>query len=718
MRLLCRYAGGLACLVTALALVACGGGPGSQPEPNQIGNIAFQQGETVRTIPLSDKFNGSDLTYSATTSNRSVATVTVDNDADTLTVTAVGAGTATITVTAENSQGEAEQTFTVTVPQPPAPDPDPDLVEIPDIPSLEKDAIRTIRLGDKFSGENLTYAASSSNERVATVSVNNTANTLTVTAVGPGTATITVTATTQGSADQTETFTVTVPQPGVAPTVRTGATTSVDVAQGGSQTVTLSTVFDGANLTYVVSSSADTVATASESGGTLTITGVSTGPATITIVATNDAGSTTHLITVTVTAPATTTPTPTPTDNPSSCGSPLKIQRGLHKDCTLPAGRSLVYSAPQGEEPRLTVSKPDRSDAGNVWTITAIRKGRPVVQIREDASGNTVAKITVIVPNTPPKRINSAELTVAEFSDVADEAGLQMAVLTGLDGAFTDDDDVDKLEDGSKGIFNYKVQHQPNELLIETKRGFLLDAVSSGEVTIKVAVLKPFKEQFSIEIYAYDRDNDRSDSPKEVNFTATATDPVNPQDGTYDVIQKDNGDLVSVRVGNRLDVKHGLEFYDATGDTRAVFKFASILNGTLADPDSNGKHYLGDASISGTALCGTGDTLNTVPKTLTRGSACYTYTTSNKVEVATDDFDATTTTADAPNIEFVLPSDTNGLNGGSATITIRYHVGAYSARQDPNNIPDPPPSERVHTASEVLTINIHKCVVTSDCPIK
>ena len=220
MRLLCRYAGGLACLVTVLALVACGGGPGSPPEPKQIGNIAFQQGEKVRTIPLSDKFSGSDLTYSATTSNRSVATATVDNDADTLTVTAVGAGTATITVTAENSQGEAEQTFTVTVPRPPDPDP----VEIPDIPSL--DATRTIPLGDKFSGENLTYDASSSDASVATVTVDNTADTLTVTAVGPGTADITVTATAQGSAAQTQTFTVTVPQPaerrGTAPTVRDG----------------------------------------------------------------------------------------------------------------------------------------------------------------------------------------------------------------------------------------------------------------------------------------------------------------------------------------------------------------------------------------------------------------------------------------------------------------------------------------------------------------
>ena len=107
-RLLFRYAGGLACLVTALALVGCGAGPGSQPEPNQIENQAFGQGEQIRTIPLSDKFSGSDLTYSATTSNARVATVAVDNDKDTLTLTAVGPGTATITVTAKNSRGRGQ----------------------------------------------------------------------------------------------------------------------------------------------------------------------------------------------------------------------------------------------------------------------------------------------------------------------------------------------------------------------------------------------------------------------------------------------------------------------------------------------------------------------------------------------------------------------------------------------------------------------------------
>ena len=74
---LCRYAGGLACLVTVLALAACGAGPGSttQADAKVIGNIAFQQGETIRRIPLVDKFTGKDLAYSATSDKPAVTTV-------------------------------------------------------------------------------------------------------------------------------------------------------------------------------------------------------------------------------------------------------------------------------------------------------------------------------------------------------------------------------------------------------------------------------------------------------------------------------------------------------------------------------------------------------------------------------------------------------------------------------------------------------------------
>ena len=69
----------------------------------------------------------------------------------------------------------------------------PDPVKIRMCPaSIGRD--RQVSLGDKFSGEELTYTATSSNEAVATVEVDNAEDILTVTAVGAVKATITVTA--------------------------------------------------------------------------------------------------------------------------------------------------------------------------------------------------------------------------------------------------------------------------------------------------------------------------------------------------------------------------------------------------------------------------------------------------------------------------------------------------------------------------------------------
>ena len=84
----------------------------------------------------------------------------------------------------------------------------PDPVQIQDVKFGQDEKVRKIYLGDKFTGKDLTYAATSDKPAVATAKVEKA--TLTVTAVGPGTAKITVTAeNSQGEAEQT--FTVTVP---------------------------------------------------------------------------------------------------------------------------------------------------------------------------------------------------------------------------------------------------------------------------------------------------------------------------------------------------------------------------------------------------------------------------------------------------------------------------------------------------------------------------
>ena len=706
MRLLCRYAGGLACLVTALALVACGGGPGSQPEPKQIEKIEFSQEEKARTISLSDKFSGSDLTYSATTSDRSVATATVDNDADTLTVTAVGPGTAIITVTAKNSRGEADQKFTVTVPQSETTAPTVKTGATSTV-SVAEGATSTVDLSTVFDGAT-SYTAESSAITIATAS-GASSGTLTITGASAGSATITVTGTnTVGSTEHSIAVTVTVPQPeATAPTVKTGATSTVSVAEGATSTVDLSTVFDGAT-SYTAESSAITIATASgASSGTLTIRGVSRGTATITIVATNDAGSATHPITVTVTAPppVTTTPTPPRTEQ-SDCPERIEIPKGDNKSCTLTKGHSLVYTGTL-----LRVSGPPGGAKTNVWTITALLvKGRPVVQIREDGTGNTVGEITVIVPNTPPRLVAGAAAMVNGTleGDATDPpaTGLHTGTITDIKEAFEDDDTADT-------AFNYKVQHKPDEILIKTTKGFLLPE-NSGDDNItghEFVVLKPFTS-FQIEVYAYDQDNARSDRPATVTFART-----DPVAGSYTVKQRDNGTFEEVRLGNRLDTAHTLTF-------SAPLKIATDLNTKLTVADSSGRLYLATGPTENSNATGgvcasnnaDGPLPKQIPSSLALGTYCYTYTAGRRIAVTPP------TTGQPLNLEptitFQLPSKENQLTSGSDSITLQYFVGAYSqakttADRDATNDP-----QTVHrSATARVTLRIHKCVVTTDCPI-
>ena len=729
-RLLFRYAGGLACLVTALALVGCGGGPGAQPEPKEIGNIAFRQGEQVRTIPLSDKFSGSDLTYSATTSNRSVATVTVDNEVDTLTVRAVGPGTATITVTAKNSQGKVDQDFTVTVPQPPAPDP----VVIPDIPSL--DATRTIPLGDKFSGENLTYGASSSNVRVATVTVDNTADTLTVTAVGPGTATITVTATAQGRAAQTQTFTVTVPQPAdeeVAPTVRTGAQTTVTVAQGATVTITLSTVFTGTGLSFTESSSATAVATASESGGTLTITGVSVGSATITVTATNAAGSSpAHAISVTVAEPedgdsGDQTPQPSTT-----CRYPPAVRVTINldrtKQCIIPKGHTLN---PDSSGVSVREDPSDRTDT--VWLVTADTKGTHDITVH-DGNGRPVAgKITVVVPNSLPFRNSTPDpATAISLGTGTNHTVEDRSVTPTLHTYFGDEDDEDEAP------FLYRIIDQPEWVLIETKDGFLVTdrTPTSPETTIKSTTTELYMEvlnemegdsTFTVSLVASDG-SDESELPVVLTFQAD-TDGLLPRQVTtppYMSQQTENGALgkEALKVGPRRGVIHTLEFTQF--GSVAGFKFvADLTTGATSRlnerrlPDTGlgttpGFFYRAGSSeyaADGTARPTAGDT---------DWVAGYNYYVISSSGAAERPRWAAATLADDPQVTFNLKE-----SGSSGTITISYYVvyAVSDLRDAQGNDITPTPDVSTSATligSKSLTVTVVNCSSPPDpiekCP--
>ncbi|MYB98809.1 MAG: hypothetical protein F4X60_09665 [Gemmatimonadetes bacterium] len=164
--------------------------------PQPVGTIPAQTLNTggTRSIGVAQYFtdpDGDALTYSATSSNTSVATVTVLGSA--VTIRAVATGSATITITARDPDGlTATQVVSVTVQQPNrAPRP------VGSIPAqtLNPGGTRSISASQYFTdpdGDALTYTATSSNTTVATVSVSG--STVTIRAVATGRATITITA--------------------------------------------------------------------------------------------------------------------------------------------------------------------------------------------------------------------------------------------------------------------------------------------------------------------------------------------------------------------------------------------------------------------------------------------------------------------------------------------------------------------------------------------
>ena len=489
MSLFCRQACGRLAFLAILAgivlsLVACEAGPGTsaQPDPVKIKAVTFEKVGTAREIPLGDKFSGEELTYTATSSNKAVATVEVDNDEDILTVTAVGAGEATITVTAADSQDRtASQTFKVTV--------------------------------------------------KATTSE---------------------------------------PEPG-APTVRTGAPGSFDVDQGDTQTVTLSRVFTGEDLEFTVASNDTDVATASEDAGILTITARSPGEATITVTATNDDGNAAHRITVTVPSPVTATPT---TNNPSlDCPSPLTIDRNTSKKCTFPSNATL--REPAGEEVEVTKIPGDGPD---VWTITARKRGTYKITIESGGATKTkLGEITVIVPNSQPlythpetDALGNLNLKCEPTTGTTSPYTCTISGAGGIGQFFTDDD-----SDDSDAQLKYSLGAPLDSILIDAEEDGGWVAVTGAGNILMLEVLKEVTKNFSVSIYSHD-DTEKSDLP--VVLTVTVSESLKPKAVAYSVDQGSNGDLNDegdLDVGPRIVVgaaSHSLTFqsYVPPGDAALI----------------------------------------------------------------------------------------------------------------------------------------------------
>ena len=256
---------------------------------NPLDDLTLTIGTGPHVVDLRDTYWGAPEECVAESSDESVATAEVEGGYDLL-VTPVGIGMARITATASNEDGSVQHGFDVEVvhvaPEAVGAFPDHEM-RVGDVLPLE--------LSGAFRGEALEYAASSSDEEAATVSVSG--STASITAHKAGMATITVTATnTGGSAEQKVALRILdVPPEAVGElpdlTIRTIDDPTI---------INLGEAFTGTALMFSGTSSAEQHVDVSVDGYMATITAVSPGTATVTLTATNSEGMASHVFMVTV----------------------------------------------------------------------------------------------------------------------------------------------------------------------------------------------------------------------------------------------------------------------------------------------------------------------------------------------------------------------------------------------------------------------------------
>ena len=246
----------------------------------------------AKVVDVSGHFrdpNGDALTYEASSSKETVATVKVDGSE--VTVTGVLQGESQVTVTARDAHGAAvSQGFEVTV----GPDNAAPVVEraLPDL-TVAADSSVVVDLSAHFrdpDGDTLSYAASSSNEGAATVGASG--SEVTVTGVSRGESVVTVTASDGRGGSVSQDFAVTVPNRAPA---AVGSLDRVSVYKSYWATVDVSGAFsdpDGDGLTYRASSSVWGVVAVEVIGSRVRVRGLSRRKTTVTVTADDGHGGT------------------------------------------------------------------------------------------------------------------------------------------------------------------------------------------------------------------------------------------------------------------------------------------------------------------------------------------------------------------------------------------------------------------------------------------
>ncbi len=248
------------------------------PEPEgALAARTLPAGASVE-VDVSAGFSGAVDSYTAASSDTSIATVSVNGPA--LTLTGAKAGAATVTVTAANTAGSATQTMAVSVTSAA-----PAAVGSLAARTLTAGGSAAVDVSGAFSGTVDSYTVTSSDGSVVGVAL--AGPVVTLTGVAAGTATVTVVAANAaGSASQTMAVTVGLPPPPAlgaplaAQALQVTETLTVDVASG----------FAGRIDAYTAVAGDTDKLTVAVDGAEVVLTGVRAGDTTVTVTAVNAAG--------------------------------------------------------------------------------------------------------------------------------------------------------------------------------------------------------------------------------------------------------------------------------------------------------------------------------------------------------------------------------------------------------------------------------------------
>ena len=393
---------------------------------------------TSKSLNVSENFvddNRDTLTYSANSSDNSIATASVFGSQ--VTITPKRAGSATITLTANDDTLTATQTFTITV-----------LQQNRAPVAVGTIAAQTLTIGDSpikidvssnfrdVDKDTLTYTATSNKGHIATATVSGTQ--ITIAPIGEGNATITVTAS-DGKLSTTQTISVSVMKSNRAP-VAVGTISARTLTVGDSAiTIFISGSFndlDNDTLTYVANSSNTSVVRVSVSGSQITITPISAGNATITITANDGELTASQTISVTVTAA------------PVANRAPVTV--GAISARTLTVGDSAVvidvsgnFNDPDDDDLTYSANSSNTSVAttsvsGSIVTITPVSAGNATITVTASDDESTATQ-TISVTVTAAPVANRAPVTVGAISARTLTVG-DSAVVIDVSGNFNDPD--------------------------------------------------------------------------------------------------------------------------------------------------------------------------------------------------------------------------------------------------------------------------------------